>query len=233
MKTKIYIAILSLIALFMLNTASAQLTPMAIGTINSGDSIVVWYDVTINSGPTVTNQGTVTATGINMVTDDPDTGTPDDATITPVVSLAPLSATFVKTNRSACGATNDGTITVTPAGGTAPYTYSWTGESGSNHTPFSAGNVSSLTGLNYGYYTVTITDANSGLVVISNIHVELAYFVFITNSGSISSSCGNTGSISLFGNAGLTPYTYSLDGVTSCRRAIHSKGERCSRMRKH
>jgi hypothetical protein len=128
---------------------------------------------------------------------------------------ATFSATFVKTNRSQCSGVPDGSITVTPVGGTAPYTYSWTGETGSNHTPFTAGNVSSLTGLNYGYYNVTVMDAGGcGIVTLSNIHVEIGYLVYVTNSGTVSSLCSPTGSISLYGNAGLVPYTYSLNGTT-------------------
>ena len=128
------------------------------------------------------------------------------------VFVAPPTATFTKTNVSVCGGTNDGTITVTP-GGTGPFTYSWTGETGSNHTPFTAGNVSSLTGLPIGYYNVTVTDGNLNTVTITGIHVEYAFSVYITNNGSISSACGNTGSIILYGNAGVLPYTYSLTGL--------------------
>ncbi|MEP7164080.1 MAG: putative Ig domain-containing protein [Ferruginibacter sp.] len=128
------------------------------------------------------------------------------------VFVAPPTATFVKTNVSICGGTNDGTITVTP-GGTGPFTYSWTGETGSNHTPFTAGNTSTLTGLPIGYYNVTVTDANLNTVTITGIHIENAFSVYITNSGSLSSSCGNTGSILLYGNAGVLPYSYSLDGI--------------------
>ncbi len=125
-----------------------------------------------------------------------------------------LTVTFAKTNLSACGSGPDGTITVTATGGQAPYVYSWTGVTGSNNTPFTAGNVSSLTGLNYGYYNVTVTDANSSVVTVSNIHVEFAFTVFVTSSGSNTSSCGNTGTILLYGNAGVQPYTYSIDGTT-------------------
>ena len=129
---------------------------------------------------------------------------------------ATFSATFVKTNLSRCNVTPDGTITITPTGGVAPYTYSWTGETGSNHTPFSAGNVSSLTGLNYGYYTVVITDAGGcGIVTLSNIHIEIGYQVSITNSGSVSSTCANTGSLIFFGAAGLAPYQWSLTSATT------------------
>ncbi|MEO6491116.1 MAG: T9SS type A sorting domain-containing protein, partial [Ferruginibacter sp.] len=87
---------------------------------------------------------------------------------------------------------------------------------GSNNTPYpNPGNVSSISGLNYGYYNVTITDAaGCGTVTYSNIHVEFAYYVYVTNIGSLSSSCGNTGSITLYGNAGITPYTYSLNGTS-------------------
>ena len=129
-----------------------------------------------------------------------------------------LSATYVKTNLTACNVSPDGTITVTPTGGSGSYTYSWTGVTGSGNpasTPFSAGNVSSLTGLNYGFYNVTITDnGGCGSITLSNIHVEFAYSVYVTNSGTSSSSCGNTGSIILYGNAGVTPYTYSLNGTS-------------------
>ncbi len=173
------------------NCSVASVTNNAPGSFPVGNTTVTWT-VTDGSG------NTATATQVVVIT----------------VCNNPLAATFVKTNLSACGGSNDGTITITATGGLAPYSYSWTGESGSNHTAFTAGNVSSLTGLNYGYYNVTITDANLNTVTLSNIHVEFAFAVFITASGSNTSSCGNTGSISLFGNSGVQPYTYSLDGIT-------------------
>jgi len=123
---------------------------------------------------------------------------------------ATFSATYVKTNISACNATNDGTITITPTGGTAPYTYVWSG----GYPGFAPGNVAAVSNLPIGYYNVTVTDAGGcGVVVLSNIHIQFAFTTIVTNSGSTTSACGNNGSIILYGNAGVQPYTYSIDGT--------------------
>ncbi len=139
---------------------------------------------------------------------------------------AGFTATYTKTNVSSCSGLQDGSITVTPTGGTGPYTYSWNGITGSGNpatTVFTAGNVSALTGLNYGYYNVSITDAGGcGIVNINNIHVELGYTVYVTYSGSNSSSCANTGSVLLYGNAGIQPYTYSLTGLAGSYQASNT-----------
>lgn len=127
----------------------------------------------------------------------------------------PLTATYIKTNVSVCGNGSDGFISVTPAGGTAPYTYSWTGATGIGGTiPYSAGNVSSINGLQVGYYDVDITDAALNTFTITGIHIAYAFAIFISNNGGISSGCGNTGSIILYGNSGIKPYTHSLNGTT-------------------
>ncbi len=130
-------------------------------------------------------------------------------------NVLPLTATYIKTNVSVCGNGADGFISVTPTGGTAPYTFSWTGTTGiGGIIPFSAGNVSAINNLLIGYYDVDITDANLNTFTITGIHVAYAFAIFISNNGGISSGCGNTGSIILYGNSGIRPYTHSLDGVT-------------------
>ena len=71
------------------NTCLAQ-GPINIGTINPGDSIVIYYDVTINALATgsVSNQGTVSGGNFsNVLTDDPDTPAPLDPTITQVYAV--------------------------------------------------------------------------------------------------------------------------------------------------
>ncbi len=120
---------------------------------------------------------------------------------------APPSTSIVKTNVSVCGGTNDGTITATCTGGSFPYTYSWTGSNG-----YVAGNVSAVSGLPIGYYNFSVTDNLGCISSMMNIHIGNAFSVYITHSGTNSSECANTGSIILYGNAGVLPYSYSLDG---------------------
>lgn len=78
-------------------TASAQLSPLAISSVRPNDSIVVYYDVTINNPCNCTkigNQGSVSGSNFaSLVTDDPDTGLPNDSTFT-VLNMFPLPVTF-------------------------------------------------------------------------------------------------------------------------------------------
>ncbi len=53
-------------------------------------------------------------------------------------------------NDPSCAGDSDGDATVTPSGGTGPYTYSWD----------NGGNTATITGLSAGTYSVTVTDAN-------------------------------------------------------------------------
>lgn len=136
----------------------------------------------------------------------------NDFTFSGNVISAPPQVTVTVTNRSACGS-DDGSIS-TSVTGTGPFTYSWTGLSGSGAgVPYTAGNVSGISNLNYGFYNVTVTDANQTSVTVSNIHVKKGYLPVITHNGEMSSSCGNTGTLIIYAAAGISPYTYSVDGI--------------------
>lgn len=87
------------LALFIGNTSFAQ-GPVNIGTIHPGDSVVIIYDVTINTplvppnAPSISNQGTVSGGNFaSVLTDDPDTPAPNDPTVT-VLNSFPLPVTF-------------------------------------------------------------------------------------------------------------------------------------------
>jgi hypothetical protein len=79
------------------NNVFSQLTPLTVGTISPGDSIVIYYDVTINTGcgcTQISNQGSVSGANFSTLnTDDPDTGPGGDPTIT-LLNLFPLPITL-------------------------------------------------------------------------------------------------------------------------------------------
>lgn len=158
----------------------------------------------LSAGPhtVVTTTGECTSSDINFT----------------ITAPAAFNATYTVTDRSVCGENFDGAIALDVTGGSGNYNYAWSGVTGSGNpatTPFpDPGNVSSITGLNYGFYNVTITDAGGcGVVTFNDIHVKWAHPPVITHNGEASSSCGNTGTLIIYASAGVAPYTYSADGV--------------------
>jgi hypothetical protein len=130
---------------------------------------------------------------------------------------APMNATAAVNNVSACSSSPDGSITITTTGGTAPYNFSWSGLVGSGNpstTPYTGGtNSSTVANLQYGFYNVTVTDVTGCSTTLSNIHVKKAYLPYIVTDGSISSTCAPTGTLIVYAQAGVAPYTYSIDGT--------------------
>jgi hypothetical protein len=95
MKIIFKILILALVITISNSVTAQSLAPMVIGTINAGDSVVIYYDATINAsaGAQVSNQGTITGSNFSsFVTDDPDTGPLADQTITSLnIFLLPVT----------------------------------------------------------------------------------------------------------------------------------------------
>ncbi|HIA07250.1 MAG TPA: hypothetical protein EYN71_11235, partial [Flavobacteriales bacterium] len=103
-----------------------------------------------------------------------------------------------------CSAGSDGSATVTGAGGTPLYTYSW------DTSPVQTNAIA--TGLPTGTYTATLTDAN-GCVTSTSVTIgePLLLTVSITANSNVTcaTACDGTATASVSG--GTTPYTYSWD----------------------
>ena len=131
---------------------------------------------------------------------------------TAYVQLACIITPSISTTDETCAGANDGSITVTNSGGTAPYQYSIDGG-----TTIVNSNV--FTGLAPGYYTVMTGDTNNCFGQVDSVLINAAMPFSIDTSGVVVSdaSCaGNDGSITgLAVNGGTVPYTYNWNGGAS------------------
>ncbi|MEO8147316.1 MAG: gliding motility-associated C-terminal domain-containing protein [Bacteroidia bacterium] len=100
---------------------------------------------------------------------------------------------------------NDGTASVTPGGGTAPYTYQWS----------SGSTVASLSGLATGSYTVTVTDVN-GCTRVDSIYIGNNPSTVQLQTTSTGTTCGQSnGSATVSPNGGTSPYSYQWSSGSS------------------
>lgn len=124
-------------------------------------------------------------THVNTVTVTSTTGLTAGATSTPALCFG--------------GAT--GTATGTPAGGTGPFTYSWSPSGGTNAT---------ATSLTAGNYTVLITDVSSGCTATASVSVTQPTALSITaTQTNILCNAACTGSASVAVTGGTSGYTYN------------------------
>lgn len=113
-----------------------------------------------------------------------------------------LTANINTSSNPSCNGGNDGSATVTPAGGVGTYTYTW--DDPLNQTTATASNLSS------GTYTVTVSDGN-GCTAIDQITLSNPLAIQLTTDSISDVSCngGNDGSIFLTTSNGTPPYNYS------------------------
>jgi gliding motility-associated-like protein len=157
------------------------------------------YSFAWSNGATTTTisnlaPGTYTVT----ITDADGCSVTTSATIT---QPAVLTATISKTDVTCSGA-NDGTATVSPSGGTAPYSYTW------NTVPVQT--TATAIFLSDGNYTVTVRDANNCTITRSvNIGTNSVINVSLNNLQHVRCFGQNNGSITLNVSGGFAPYTYT------------------------
>ena len=109
-----------------------------------------------------------------------------------------------------CNGGNSGTGTVSPAGGTGPYSYSWSPTGGTAQV---------ANGLGVGNYVVTVTDAHGCITTQS---ITITQPIALTISATNDAVCvGQSATISTIGTGGVPPYTYSWsNGPTSTSQTV-------------
>ncbi|WP_294236742.1 T9SS type A sorting domain-containing protein, partial [uncultured Chryseobacterium sp.] len=146
-----------------------------------------------------------TATGLSAGTYTVTVTDANGCTLTRTVTITQSSAvsgTTVVTN-VACNGASNGAINLTPAGGTAPYTFNWGGGI----------TTEDRTGLAAGTYTVTITDANGCTGTVNATITQPAALVAATSQTNIACNGGATGIAAVTVSGGTAPYTYSWSPV--------------------
>ena len=123
----------------------------------------------------------------------------------------PTGENIIVTNVS-CNGGNDGAISITALGGTAPYSYYWVHDGST---------ANSLTNLSAGIYVVQMTDANGCMRSVS---IQVAEPTPILVQGNITpASCmNNDGAIVLAISGGIAPYTISWSNSLGSTPTINS-----------
>jgi gliding motility-associated-like protein len=144
---------------------------------------------------TATGLGAGTYTVTISETSNSCTGT---ATVTITQPAAALTSTGTPTPVNCLGG-NNGTINLTPSGGTAPYSFLWN----------NGATTEDVTGLTAGNYSVTTTDANGCTTSYTTTITQPASAVAV-NGTSTNVLCfgGNTGTIDITPTGGTPGYTY-------------------------
>ena len=171
------------------NTGSIDLTV----TGGTGPYTYAWSNNTTAQDPSnlIAGAYTVTVTDAN--------GCTATATVTITQPAFALVATTTQV-MIACFGGSTGSVNMTPTGGTAPYTYVWTGGS----------TAQSAIGVPAGTYTVVVTDANGCTTTISaTITQPQAPLSLATTQVNVLCFGNSTGSIDLSPSGGTPGYTYA------------------------
>ncbi len=200
-------------------------------TVVAGATITATATSTPTACPAV-NNGTITVTpttGTAPYTYSLDGGTPQSSNIFNAVSAGPHVVSFTDVNTctstvnvtvaqgvaivatatttpTTCPGVNNGTLTVNPSTGTAPYLYSIDGGTQQSSNTF--------TGLATGPHIATITDANGCITTANGTVAQGSGLVATATPSSTSCPTVDNGSILITPSTGTAPYLYSLDGGT-------------------
>jgi gliding motility-associated-like protein len=173
------------------------------------------YTYSWTGGAIGAGQGTVTASGLAAgtytcsITDSK--GCPSSQVITLTQPATGLSSIIASSTNIACFGGTGGAASVTASGGTAAYTYSWTGG-----TIGAGQGTNAVSGLAAGTYTCSIADSkgcpSSQVITL----IQPASALAATPNAPVNVACkgGSTGTASVVVGGGTSAYTYSWTGGT-------------------
>lgn len=166
-------------------------------TVAASGSAPFTYSWAPSGGSAATASGLAPGTYTCTVTNACSQTTTQTVTITQPVALS-VTGSHVNVN---CFGGNDGSATVNPAGGTLPYSFSW--------SPL-GGNAATASSLVAGSYTCTITDANGCILTTPGILIAQPNPLF-NSPTQLDNTCngGTTGSASMSVSGGTLTYSYS------------------------
>lgn len=165
-------------------------------TVNvTGGSPPYTYQWLPTGGNAATATGLCAGTYSCLVTDQNSCGIPDTIVVT-VASNGSITAQTAQVNATCFGAC-DGSLTLTPQSGNAPFTYAWTPN---------VSTTNSATGLCAGVYSVLITDA-TGCSSTSTLTVTEPSVTGLSLTGNNTICAGGSTTITATPSGGTGPYT--------------------------
>ncbi|HNU34026.1 MAG TPA: gliding motility-associated C-terminal domain-containing protein [Bacteroidia bacterium] len=178
------------------------------------------YTYAWSNGATTQNISNVPAGAYTVTVTDGNGCTDSQVSVNITQPVVELSVTTAQTQVN-CFGNNTGAINITPAGGTAPYSYAWS----------NGANTQDLSNITAGTYSVTITDSKGCSTTATGIAISqpAAALTSSITSGNVNCFANATGSINLTANGGTTPYTFAwsngattqnLSGITAATYSV-------------
>lgn len=189
------------------NCSSADGSAQINATGGTGALTYLWSNG--QTGATLTG----VTSGLYTVTITDASGCTTDTSVT-IQDQSTLTATASASNVLCNGGTT-GSVTVTPANGQAPYTYTWAG---------SANTSATLNNVGAGTYTATVTDDNGCTFIVSGTVTQPSALGGSTTHTNVACFGGTTGSVTVSATGGTAPYTYAWSGSASTGATLNNVG---------
>jgi gliding motility-associated-like protein len=169
------------------------------------------YTYTWSNGATTKDLTNVVAGTYTVTVTDSRSCTGTLSNLTIAQPAAPLSIPAPTPVNVTCNGGNNGSITVAPTGGTAPYIYTWTGPNNFSAT------TATISSLRAGTYRLTVTDARQCAQTFVGTITEPAVISIGTSTITGTRCASSTGSITLSNITGGNgaPYTFAWTGPNS------------------